>query len=617
MEHLMHQNSHNQHAIHSLEEELHKTKSSHSLDTSAEHLIKKNKTLNNYVKQALEQKTKMNTEVRETKAMYDKLLIEHEMLQKQHKNISDAYNGLQEKLVDVSEELQRQQEHDRANQIAAQQLQRQFDIKLQEIEEMTILQREILNTARDSKKQMEDLQLANSKHVEELAYLRKDKERQAVITNSIQSELKRIQSEKNASTTEFIARLQQKENEISVNSQKLDFTVTEWKAKYEQSSILYQEMSNKYSEQQRLLGELMEQSKEHSQLKVLCKEQEKKVVTQENTIDRLTAALKKQEAKVDSVTQERDSHVLTIAALQASIARAEQEKLDLQHQLQHSANDAATFEQIMVDAKQEKTVERKVLLEEIHDIRKERDRLVAESHKMNKILQDQALQVESKALELANTASTIAALRTDLLTMETTCKLLTSEKNYAEERVQLLEKRLQEADLTVANLKSSDTGKDDELEKLADHIEQLKQNEFELRQGMHAKELTIHTIDAQLKEVQDQLVQNKMQHQEQVKSFVSMIKGFKSDVAQKKKRIEELESSSALDMELSWRKQLEEERDGLKAELANCNNMLDTLRATNKKMEDKFKKNSEIVQSLEKKLTSLENERFKKKVVNL
>jgi chromosome segregation ATPase len=569
-----------------------------SLGSNVDRLAQEKNTLQEYAEQTRKQKDALNFELQQVRAQTEHLRRENENQRKEIENSSSQVETLNKTVNSIRGELAAQKNETEVAKKRLESAQTQLQAKIAEWEELNGLQNELLTAISETKKQVRRLEGEKQNNSGEFAKIAKEHERLEIIVASLQSDLKQARSQLVEQRNNMTETMEAREREFAAESERLNSEIDELKAQGEHQDRAIASLQNTLQASQQQLDSL----KDTSQHAII--------------LDKQLKAQKEQTAKYQIEIEELQQQVHEMDELQViledtnqKVALLENQKSEVETNLRNTKERLTGLEKDYERANGEKLVERKVLHEEIHDLRTQRDALkkimdevTARKEELEHNYRHVSEELED---ERHNSSETITELRSTVDSLQSELSDITAERSRIEVDLTMTQQTLQETSERLNEVTKEkvqlDSQFDHEKRSVVDLGARTQHQESEIEQ----KNGNISKLKSQLHEVMESSQSEKNKLQLEIQSLLEMLKFVKIECNQKKKKIQLLEKTRGTDPNAEHHREtitkLEQEKEKSQKEIDSCHEVIKLLRSTNKKMEDRFSQHQNVVVVLEKK----------------
>jgi chromosome segregation ATPase len=590
----------NKQKIKRLELELSKYKTEKgSLGSNVDRLAQEKHTLQEYAEQTRKQKDSLAFELQQLRAQNEQLRKENAVQRKELESASAQQDAILKTLDITKSELAFNKNETETAKKRLEAAQVQLQAKVAEWEELNGLQNELLTAISETKKQVRKLESEKQNNHGEFAKISKEHERLEIIVASLQSDLKQARSQLVEQHTNLTETMEQREQEFETEREQLNSQITELNETKEQLEQNIVSLQNS-------LQSLHKQLENSNELEHHLSEKDAK-------IQQLSEQLNRYSHEVDNLNEQLAEYDQNKVALEEAIQKIihlDDQIVELENDLSSSRDRLSIIEKEFDSTKSEKIVERKVLHEEIHDLRTQRDtykQTMEEALARKEELESNFEQISTALTEeRQNSTETITELQQNADSLATELNHVTSERSRLEVELTMTKQTLHETSERLNDIMREkmqlDSQFDHEKRSVVDLGTRTQQQENEIEE----KNATIQKLKTQLQELIDSSTADKNRQQLEIQSLLEMLKVLKLDSNQKKKQIQMLEKTpQRADIELQRETiaKLEQEKEKSQTEIEACHKVIKILRSTNKKMEERFAQHQHVITVLEKKVT--------------
>lgn len=589
-----------------------------SLDQGLEKLKKERESLVQYAKEASEEKAKLIATVSEYKTQNITLSNQYNSLQSEHNKLNNQFEILSESNKKLQQQIEELNSVRSALNQKLEETEEKLEEKLRDYEELSSVQEELLEVIQQSKKEAETLQTKTFAATGEMDQLRQNSDRKELLITTLQKELEHVREQSKQQREELQAALEKMDHDHSVqmdslNRQKsnLEEELHDWKLKFQNAENEISNLNRYISELRQtadlagtLGGEVEKMESEKSSLLKKIAEQSKSISDLESQVSNLNKERNNLLSRIEKQNKEIDEHNKKVETINENLTTVETKLQITQKELE--------------DQKTERTVERKVLHEEIHDLRSERDKL----HSLEEEARKSKIILEEKYQEIETTLNSERRLFSEQKSsLDKSIKELTQENEYLSSQnakfsneLNSYRSQVENNTLHIAEVSDIRSQLESQVREQQIRIEQLSADLIAAVDKKEKSEQESEYHKIQYEEIRERSQQEKTQNQLEVKSLCAMIKALKNNIAEKQKRVDELQASVQNDRAVAnkdrdLRERALGDKEKLEEEINSCHEVIKTLRQTAEKLEEQHYQDQQKIRQATSQLEKTQNDR--------
>lgn len=561
------------------------------LQQQVESWTRKYKKLTQTVEQLVEEKVLLQNQIMEYKETTQNLQQNLAQAQKDVANAQQQVSSKEQELVTVKKQaLEAASSSNDTDLFIARQHLEQCQHKEREWNE---LQEELLHAVRDAQHDAHKCQQELHQIAQEHGTCTQEAERKELFIQSLQLQQKQEREQAQQEKQQNLTMREQLEQSLQQTKLEMEHLQQEWSKKETQWQLKQQEMSQKlYLDQQSIqhYQELMKGiEKEHAAFLGL-----------QNDYAKTKQALEREQSSAQQLRNQLEQIVKNAEQDKAQSVTVQKEKQDTWQQLQTASNQLTVMQQQLAKLQQEhdmllkeKTIERKVLHEEIHDLRQEKSTMENDFMQEKQAKEKLERELDSLVSKYANMERENQVQQTKL---EQRIAILEKQlEKYGDDNKQLqdtkyqLQMTISQRDVQITQLQDVVTAHEQDKKKANILLQQSMQKAQSMENELTNNMASQHYHKQQHTDLQELHEQYKSSTQLEMNSLLNIIKRLKADSERKTKKIEDLECGDML------HSQMAKERDAFKKDLESAHQAIAILRQTNRALEERIRKSNDVI----------------------